>query len=371
MADPIRIISLCSGVGTLDAGVELGLEHLGARGRVLCYVERDAYAASCLLARMADAALEPAPVWCGNLQDVGWTRFRGMADLVVAGFPCQPVSVAGKQRATDDERWIWPYIADAIRAIGPRFVFLENVRGLLAGHGGLDEVFRGLAGLGFDAQWSVLRASAVGANHQRERVFILAYREGGRLGSGWQRAGEPVDAQPCGDVLADDEHARQRIERPAYDDDRRHAPGHDANGCDSALAIAADERLERGEGARRQARRGPELASGVGDAVLARSQEDRPAVEERRRIAGAADAGALPIFAPGPEDTRWRDIIAERPDLAPAVEPGFRVLADGLAVVVDESRADQLRAIGNGVVPPQAALAFVELARRAGITGRK
>jgi hypothetical protein len=93
--------------------------------------------------------------------------------------------------------------------------------------------------------------------------------------------------------------------------------------------------------------------------------------------------GALPLFAPGPTDPLWRDILAGRVGggwlatvaddeagacpWAPATQPGVRMLVDGLALVVDESRNHQLRQVGNGVVPLQAAVAFVVLARRAGI----
>ena len=73
MADPaIANVSVCSGVAMLDLGFEIAT---GAR--TVCYVEREAHCAATLLARMADAALEPAPVWCGNLQGVEWRKLRG------------------------------------------------------------------------------------------------------------------------------------------------------------------------------------------------------------------------------------------------------------------------------------------------------
>ena len=77
--------------------------------------------------------------------------------------------------------------------------------------------------------------------------------------------------------------------------------------------------------------------------------------------------GALPLFAPGPEDPIWGDIIEQFPWLSPATEPGVRLLADGMALLVDESRSHQIREVGNGVVPLQAAAAIVTLVRRAGI----
>jgi hypothetical protein len=93
-------------------------------------------------------------------------------------------------------------------------------------------------------------------------------------------------------------------------------------------------------------------------------RRDATGWQEQARHAGLGGRG---LFAPGPDDSRWPDIIAERPDLAPATEPGVRGVVDGYPVVVDESRANQLRAIGNGVVPLQAATAIVCLMRRLGL----
>lgn len=83
-------------------------------------------------------------------------------------------------------------------------------------------------------------------------------------------------------------------------------------------------------------------------------------------IGEACDAGRSheELFAPGPLDQRWPRIIADAPYLAPAIEPGVRMLVNGVAYLVDESRTNQLREVGNGVVALQAAAAFVELVRR-------
>ena len=100
-----------------------------------------------------------------------------------------------------------------------------------------------------------------------------------------------------------------------------------------------------------------------------------PEPEALRRTGGADEGGTvaelhrapseLPLFPPGPADRDgWRELLGAHPHLAPALEPGVRVHVDGLAVVVDAARTDQLRAGGNGVVPLEAACAFVLLARR-------
>src|SRR5262249_26210869 len=100
-------------------------------------------------------------------------------DLVCGGFPCQPVSLAGRRRGTADERWLWPEFARLLRVLRPRFALLENVPGLFAG-GGMAEVLGDLAALGFDAEWDCIPAAAVGAPHLRYRVFIVAYADGRR-----------------------------------------------------------------------------------------------------------------------------------------------------------------------------------------------
>jgi DNA (cytosine-5)-methyltransferase 1 len=93
-------------------------------------------------------------------------------DILTAGYPCQPFSHAGSRKGTDDARHLFPYIAEAISILRPRIVVLENVRGHLSL--GLKEVLSCLASLGYDARWQTVRASDVGAPHRRERVFIIA-----------------------------------------------------------------------------------------------------------------------------------------------------------------------------------------------------
>ena len=152
----------------MDEGVRLAIPT-----RVVGYCERDAFAASILLARMEDQALDPAPVWCGDLQDLDCGPFRGHVDMVTAGYPCQPFSVAGKQQGEDDPRHLWPQVLRAIRETGARYAFLENVPGHL--RLGFDRVLGDLAEAGFDAEWALVRASDVGATHRRERLFVLAH----------------------------------------------------------------------------------------------------------------------------------------------------------------------------------------------------
>jgi DNA (cytosine-5)-methyltransferase 1 len=171
-------VSLCSGIGGIDLGLRLAL---GESYRTVCFVERDAFAASVLVARMEDKALDLAPIW-DDLYSFDGKPWRGVVDIVSAGFPCQPWSVAGKRKGIADERWLWPEIARIIGECEPSFVFLENVPGLL--WHGLSVVLEDLAALGFDVEWDSFRASDVGAPHKRERLFILAHA---RRADWWSR----------------------------------------------------------------------------------------------------------------------------------------------------------------------------------------
>jgi len=101
----LRAIALCSGLLGLERGLDLAVGPC----RVVCAVERQAYVAAALVARMEEKALDPFPIW-DDLATFDGRAWRGVVDLVAAGFPCQPASVAGRRAGTDDERWLWPHV---------------------------------------------------------------------------------------------------------------------------------------------------------------------------------------------------------------------------------------------------------------------
>lgn len=160
-------LSLCSGVG----GLEIGLHVAEPRYRTVCHVEREAFAAACLVARMADQALDHAPVW-DDLATFDGRRWRGCVDIVTAGYPCQPFSTAGKRLGARDPRHLWPHVRRIVVQCRPRLVFLENVGGHLSL--GFDVVHRELSRLGFEVAARLQSAAETGASHERERLFILA-----------------------------------------------------------------------------------------------------------------------------------------------------------------------------------------------------
>lgn len=166
---PINVLSLFSGAGALDLAIRIAIP--GAR--TICYVEREIPAVAILAARMADGSLDSAPIW----SDVTLFRaraLRGVVDLVIAGAPCQPYSVAGQQRGDEDERYLWGDIFRIVRECEPAMVFLENVPALLQWFRPIGEE---LCRMGYRLEAGLFSAAEVGAPHKRERLFVLAYRE--------------------------------------------------------------------------------------------------------------------------------------------------------------------------------------------------
>jgi len=164
-------LSLCAGAGGLDLGL-----HIAVTGyRTVGYVEREACAAATLVARMEDAALDCAPVW-DNVADFDGKPWRGVVDIIHGGYPCQPFSVAGRKLGDKDPRHLWPHIARIVREVEPPVCFFENVGGHL--RLGFEQVHDDLRSMGYRVKAGLFTAEEIGAPHKRERLFILAYREG-------------------------------------------------------------------------------------------------------------------------------------------------------------------------------------------------
>lgn len=201
-------IELCAGVGMLGEGVRAALDFLGIGHRTVCYVEREASAAAQLAALMEAGALDPAPVW-SDLVTFRGGDWRGKVDCVIAGFPCQDISIAGRRAGLDGKRsGLFFNILDIADACGAWCLALENVSAIATAtasvvdeeEGELDEraaarVLGELADRGWDAEWITLSASDVGASHGRARWFCFAWRrdmaDAGRSPARWSEP-EPV-----------------------------------------------------------------------------------------------------------------------------------------------------------------------------------
>lgn len=163
----LTVVSLCTGYG----GLEMGLALAGVRGRLVAVADPDPAASKLLAVRY------PGTPNLGDITAVDWeftAQLLGIEiDILLAGYPCQGESLAGRRKGADDERWLWADVANAIRYLRPGHVFLENVPGHRSM--GFGRVLADLAALGYVGSWRSISASEVGAAHKRERVFIYAY----------------------------------------------------------------------------------------------------------------------------------------------------------------------------------------------------
>lgn len=166
----MRELSLFTGAGGGLLGTKLlGWTHIG-------YVEVNEYCQQVIAQRIEDGFLERAPIFTDVrefVQSGAAKQYRGIADVVSGGFPCQDISVAGGGAGIDGERsGLWSAMRDVIRDVRPRKVYMENSSAILVR--GFERVANDLAEMGYSFRWGVLGAHHVGGIHKRERWWCAA-----------------------------------------------------------------------------------------------------------------------------------------------------------------------------------------------------
>ena len=288
---------LFAGIG----GFSLGLERAGMECK--WQVEIESYARAVLKKHWPEV-----PKW----EDVRTFPPQGdySVDLICGGFPCQDISVAGKGAGLAGARsGLWYEFARIIGEIRPRYVLVENVGALLTR--GMDAVLGTLSTLGYDAEWHVVPASAVGAPHRRERIWIVAY------------ANDQVES----DVPIHDKQWRGVPElagcNVADAVGQRDAVRRDGSPCSQGVAG------RRGDAGGSKRDSGPRCAGQAGQSACDVPDADRAGRQQQRR--------PEPVRAeqPASECGGWW-----------SVEPDVGRVAHGVS-----SRVDRLRCLGNAVVP--------------------
>jgi DNA (cytosine-5)-methyltransferase 1 len=157
-------LDLFSGIG----GFSLAAESVGFK--TIGFSEIDPYASSILKKHW------PGVPNFGDIRNITGGGI-GHVTIITGGFPCQPFSVAGKKLGDTDSRHLWPELCRIVSEVRPKWCLFENVPGLLSNDAGriFGNVLRDLAQIGYDAIWNCVPASSVGANHQRDRVWIVAH----------------------------------------------------------------------------------------------------------------------------------------------------------------------------------------------------
>ena len=304
-------LALFAGAG----GGILGGHLLG--WRTVCAVEWESYPASVLVARQNDGILPPFPIW-DDVQTFDGRPWRGVVDVISGGFPCQDISAAGKGAGIDGERsGMWGEMARIIHEVRPRFVFVENSPMLTSR--GLGRVLGDLAAMGFDAKWGVLGAADIGANHQRDRIWIVATNT--RYSQ--QRQQESFIQQKCGkSVWEKSGNLCEDISNSAS-----HRPQKQANEC--IMESKGRSELQFGE-----SRDTGKMANSIEYGIQSEQSEKRESSQW--------------INSSGIGNSKWW-----------AVEPNVGRVVNGMA-----ARVDRLKAIGNGQVSLCAATAWRILSER-------
>ena len=165
----LKLLDLFSGIG----GFSLGLESTGYF-ETIAFVEKDKFCQQVLKKNFKDIPIE------SEVRNVKGDRYA--ADIITGGFPCQPFSVAGKRKGTDDDRYLWDETIRIVKECKPRWFIGENVEGIINIQEGmvLRQVCDDLEKEGFEVQCVVIPASGIGAWHQRKRVWIIAHSNSNR-----------------------------------------------------------------------------------------------------------------------------------------------------------------------------------------------
>lgn len=367
----MRMAELCAGFG----GLGMGIAAAGLPVELAWYAEVDPDASTVMQAHHPGVR---------NVGDITRTQFSAQkpVDVVVAGWPCQPISGAGKQLGAADERWLWPDVARAVRALRPGLFVGENVPRLLTIEGG--RLFGGVLGdldaLGYTVRWATVGACKVGLCHHRHRVFLVASRDEAmeldrwplarRTGSGWETAADTLfgsgltpawpaaglvsggsawalPADPCGDsgvALLPTPTVNQLLPTPRASDGVKGGPNQRGSSGDLMLPAAVQPaRFGRyGPAVRRH-----ELVTGV----------RAPEPTEPNTTGGRRLAAALPEWMLALPPGHVTDLILPAEDrmrLARLRIPG-EPRPDRLG------RSAALRILGNGVCPLAAAYALSTL----------
>ena len=345
----MKVGSLFTGYGGLDIAVGGDLAWYSEIDKPACKVLQTHY---------------PNVPNLGDITKIDWAQVEPV-DVITGGYPCQPFSHAGLRKGKNDERHLWPYVRDAIDALRPRYAILENVAGHLTL--GFADVLADLATIGYDAEWGIIRASDVGAPHGRKRLFIIAYPA-----RGIRRTGQ-------GRGLSEPEGATRLATRVGAFTTNPSGNGHGielhAPGMGSMEGETTRSSQQRQRSRSESDARGVEPYRNTNRIHVAPQQAGD---WQRPESSGTARDDQHGFTAWGPYEPaiyRWQNTIG-RPAPAPTVRRGERDrlnpvfvewmmgLGEGHVTGHGLSTAQELKMLGNGVVPQQARAAINQLLER-------
>jgi len=306
----LKLLDLFSGIG----GFSLGLESTGYF-ETIAFVEKDKFCQQVLKKNFKDIPIE------SEVRDVKGDRYA--ADIVCGGFPCQPFSVAGKRKGTDDDRYLWDETIRIVRECKPRWFIGENVEGIINIQEGvvLRQVCDDLEKEGFEVQCVVIPASGIGAWHQRKRVWILAYSK--HNGSHRSKGNETIESSNQSKewlFIRDDQDVSNTI-------------GKLSDGCSSTTRVSTTEleRLDSNEKENRNEVRSK--AERCSEQTISNTNEQRTQVQIKGKHTSIEMSGS------SSKETWWQ------------TQSSLCRVPDGVSYELDKHRTNRIKALGNSIVP--------------------
>ena len=314
----LRHVDLCSGIG----GFALGFEWAGLSQPIL-FCDTEPWCRQILKQHWPDVPIAEDVKDLANEPNT-----VPDCDIITAGYPCQPFSVAGKQEGTEDDRHIWPYISEIVSLKRPTWVVLENVYGHIAL--GLDQVLFDLEAEGYTSRTFIVPACGVDAPHRRDRIFVVGYTEhnglpstevarGTEEASGRGTQGQGIAIEPEGTGRPRDSGSVEEATRANLLGD-----------TDSGQRSGVEPTTQQGRGKQR-----PE--AGREDVADTTSQRPQGWVSGRQDTEWKGEHGQSGRSSPThrqPEQDWW------------ATEPMVGRVAHGIP-----KRVDRLKGLGNAIVP--------------------
>jgi DNA (cytosine-5)-methyltransferase 1 len=313
----LKLLDLFSGIG----GFSLGLESTGFF-QTIAFVEKDKFCRQVLQKNFNNIPIEE------DIRNVRGERYK--ADIITGGFPCQPFSVAGKRKGTDDDRYLWDETIRVVAECKPRWFIGENVEGLININNGmvLRQVQTDLEEQGFQVQCLVIPASGIGAWHQRKRIWIIAYSHN----NGSYRSQRNETKQSC----------NKQEDRLSFRDDK------DVPNTNTGFSKREDEEIQTGWNATINGSkdvsnsnsdlrkwRGAELKSGDDrEWGFCSKKEKQTKYDIRSKTIGCDD-----IFGEEKRTTWWQ------------TQSEFCGVPNGVSYELDKDRSSRIKALGNSIVP--------------------
>jgi DNA (cytosine-5)-methyltransferase 1 len=292
----LKLLDLFSGIG----GFSLGLESTGFF-ETIAFVEKDKFCQKVLKKNFNNIPIEE------DIRNVKGSNYA--ADIITGGFPCQPFSVAGKRKGTDDDRYLWDETIRVVAECKPSWFIGENVEGLININNGvvLRQVQTDLEDQGFQVQCIIIPASGIGAWHQRKRIWIVAYSDSNR--------------------------DRNEITRSSTEEKEIPSPEHREKNSSTRKSIGATTNDVPNSDSRLRGGRGTEFQSRDDGQWGFYSKEEEQARNDIRSKVIGCDAVSE-------QNKTWWEAQSE-----------LCGIPDGISTTLDKDRSNRIKSLGNSIVP--------------------